>query len=350
MNAHSSLHLDLPYILPAQAQKYITHNESLNVLDVLVQLQVQSDDLTQPPTTAKEGDLYIVGSSSSAIWAGKENQVAHHINGGWTFYRPAIGWRVWIEQIQELKVWRGDTWQAIFGASVSHERLGINAAADTQQRFAVSSPSSLFNHEGNGHRLTINKNNDTDHSSILFQTGFSGRHEIASDANDDFVFKVSSDGGDFSEALKIDGQSAETTIEKLKFPDFWRWYSSTTLIVRPTNGQKEVCILNTASHNPGSSYDGQTGEFTTPKTGLYLLGVNFNTEGDVPFNCDVEVNGIAVSRIQFFPNNFSHLSKMMCLPLEKNDVLTLVAINGGAVRFDAGGTRDNITLLRLGVF
>lgn len=46
---------------------------------------------------------------------------------------------------------------------------------------------------------------------------------------------------------------------------------------------------------------------------------------------------------------FSHLSKTMCLSLEKNDVLTLVAINGAAARFDAGKGRDNVTLLRLGV-
>lgn len=350
MIAYSSLHLDLPYILPAQAQKYITHNESLNVLDVLVQLQVQSDQLLQPPELIEEGNLYLVASPSVLEWQDKDNQIAHYLNGGWMFYEPSDGWRVWVQESEEFKVWQGDTWQTIFGATVTHEMCGINATADAQNRLSLSSPSSLFNHEGSGHRLTINKKEVVDQSSILFQTGFSGRSEISSDQNDDFVLKVSTDGTQFIEALKIDNSTAETTIDGLKFPGFWRWFSTTTLIVSPSVGKNEVCIFDMASHNPASAYNKQTGEFTVPKAGLYLLNVSFNTEGNSPFNCDVEVNGVAVSRIQFFPNNFSHLSKMHCLPLEENDVLTLNAVNGAKVRFDAGGSRDNVTLLRLGVF
>ena len=76
--------------------------------------------------------------------------------------------------------------------------LGINATADATNRLAVSSPASLFNHEGAGHQVKVNKNAVTDTASFLFQTSFSGRTEIGLVGNDDFSFKVSPDGATFN--------------------------------------------------------------------------------------------------------------------------------------------------------
>ena len=39
----------LPYILAAQAQKHVTHNEALRKLDALVQISVIDRDLAAPP-------------------------------------------------------------------------------------------------------------------------------------------------------------------------------------------------------------------------------------------------------------------------------------------------------------
>ena len=44
--------LGLPLILPAQAQKHVTHNEALVALDVIVQLSVINRDQTVPPAAA----------------------------------------------------------------------------------------------------------------------------------------------------------------------------------------------------------------------------------------------------------------------------------------------------------
>ena len=41
-----STHLLLPYILASQAQKHVTHNEALRLLDAMVQLSVLDRDLT----------------------------------------------------------------------------------------------------------------------------------------------------------------------------------------------------------------------------------------------------------------------------------------------------------------
>ena len=42
--------LSLPYIQPSQAQKHVTHNEALRILDVLVQLGALTDDQNMPPS------------------------------------------------------------------------------------------------------------------------------------------------------------------------------------------------------------------------------------------------------------------------------------------------------------
>ena len=58
----TTTHLLLPYILAAQAQKHVTHNEALRILDGLVQLSVLDRDLTAPPGSPAEGDRDIVAA------------------------------------------------------------------------------------------------------------------------------------------------------------------------------------------------------------------------------------------------------------------------------------------------
>jgi Protein of unknown function (DUF2793) len=49
-------HLLLPYILASQAQKHVTHNEALRLLDAMVQLSVLDRDLTPaPPVSGQVG-------------------------------------------------------------------------------------------------------------------------------------------------------------------------------------------------------------------------------------------------------------------------------------------------------
>ena len=52
----TTTHLLLPYILTAQAQKHVTHNEALRLLDGLVQLSVLDRNLNSPPGSPADGD------------------------------------------------------------------------------------------------------------------------------------------------------------------------------------------------------------------------------------------------------------------------------------------------------
>ena len=65
MSSQTTLKLNLPYILPAQAQKHVTHNEALKVLDTLIHLSVVSDVLSQAPANPAAGDRYLVASIGS---------------------------------------------------------------------------------------------------------------------------------------------------------------------------------------------------------------------------------------------------------------------------------------------
>lgn len=58
--SEESARLRIPYLAASQAQKHVTHNEALTLLDTLVQASVIDKDLTTPPISPAEGDCYIV--------------------------------------------------------------------------------------------------------------------------------------------------------------------------------------------------------------------------------------------------------------------------------------------------
>ncbi len=200
-----STNLNLPYIAPAQAQKHVTHNEALRALDAVIHLSLVSKSQTTPPLTPIEGSRYFVAAGTNE-WAGQDALIAAFQDGAWAFYTPQIGWQAWIEDESILQIWDGSVWQ-VPTPIPNHQNIeyvGINTTADTTNRLSVSSPTTLFNHAGNGHQLKLNKNVSSDTSSVLYQTGFSGRAEIGLTGDDDFHFKVSPDGSTFNEGLALD--------------------------------------------------------------------------------------------------------------------------------------------------
>ena len=84
--------LSLPLIQPSQAQKHITHNEALQILDAVVQLVVIASDQATPPQTPQTGDRYIVAPSGSGAWAGHEGDIAVYTGTNWIFITPLPGW------------------------------------------------------------------------------------------------------------------------------------------------------------------------------------------------------------------------------------------------------------------
>ena len=73
--------LGLPYLLPSQAQKHVTHNEALRLLDILVQLSVEALDADTPPPVPAEGAVYALGPAPVGAWAGQPGQIAAFVEG-----------------------------------------------------------------------------------------------------------------------------------------------------------------------------------------------------------------------------------------------------------------------------
>ena len=195
--------LSLPLIQPSQAQKHVTMNEALRLLDVMVQLSVQDRTRTAPPAAPATGARHIVAPGATGAWAGQARRVALWEGTAWAFFAPLTGWRAHIAAEAALATFDGVTWVTIADAPLLVGQLGVAASPDSTNRVAVSSPAILLNHAGAGHQVKINKAAATDTASLLFQTGFSGRAEMGTAGSDDFAIKVSANGSTYAEAVSV---------------------------------------------------------------------------------------------------------------------------------------------------
>ena len=108
----TSTHLLLPYLLAAQAQKHVTVNEALRLLDGLVQLAVLDRHLTAPPASPADGARYIVASGATGAWSGWDLNVAYRVDGAWMRLVPRPGWQAWVVDEASFLAWDGSAWTA----------------------------------------------------------------------------------------------------------------------------------------------------------------------------------------------------------------------------------------------
>jgi len=93
--------LGLPYILQAQAQKEVTHNQALNMLDVYVNTVVEAM-VNELPVNAKEGSIYIVN-----------DKLAQYMSCSWTYYPVLEYMEVWLKDKQAKVIYNGEDWMTI---------------------------------------------------------------------------------------------------------------------------------------------------------------------------------------------------------------------------------------------
>lgn len=199
----TSARLSLPYLLPAQAQKHVTHNEALARLDLLVQLAVEGIGAAAPPPVPTEGQIWALGPAATGAWTGQPGGTLAAWDGvAWVFVPPQEGYLALDKASGALMHWTGSDWDRPDLANL--DGLGVNTACDAVNRLAVASDASLFSHDGAGHQLKLNKAASGDTGSVLFQTGWSGRAEIGTAGNDGFAIKTSADGSAWTTAMAFD--------------------------------------------------------------------------------------------------------------------------------------------------
>ncbi len=221
----ASPRLDLPFVLPQQAQKHVTVNDAMRRLDVLVQTAVVSATLAQEPASAKEGELYILPSSAKgARWAAmKAGSLALFEDGGFVEVSPVGGQVAYVGDTGAFLLFDGAGWTDRPFRPRQADRLGINADATGTNRLTVAADSELLTHDartpGSGDaRKIINKAASGRTASVLFQTNWSGRAEIGLTGSDDLTIRVSADGASFRDAVRVAAGSGRVAIGRSEAP------------------------------------------------------------------------------------------------------------------------------------
>lgn len=212
--------LGLPCIEGSQAQKHVTHNEALRILDTLVQLAVDDRDLTAPPGTPSEGQRYIVKAGATGAWVGRDGEIAAWQDGAWQFSTPRAGWLAYVIDEGALLAWTGSVWVDAITALTSLNNmslLGVCTTADAANPFSVKLNNALFAARtvaegGDGNlRYKLSKESAAKSLSFLFQNNYSARAEIGLTGDDDFRFKVSPDGSAWHEGIVINRNTGAVT-------------------------------------------------------------------------------------------------------------------------------------------
>ena len=201
----SSPILSLPLIQVAQAQKHVTHNEALRILDILVQLSVLTADTISPPPAAVEGDRHIVPVGATGDWAGQDRTISWLQDGVWQFIAPQSGWRADVTATAQQLRFDGSQWVDTAPTTNNLDLVGVNTTADATNKLAVAADASLLSHNGTSHQLKINKAAMGDTASLLFQSNWSGRAEFGLTGDNDFHVKTSADGSIWNDAIVATG-------------------------------------------------------------------------------------------------------------------------------------------------
>ena len=150
----TSSRFGMPFLAAGQAQKELTHNEALALVDAALHAAVESAGLDEPPSAPLPGQCWIVGPAPSGAWAGQPHALACWTESGWRFVPAVEGMCVWRKDEQLWAERRSGAWVVgearaselvIGGAQVVGARKaavalsGGGAVIDAEARAAIAS-------------------------------------------------------------------------------------------------------------------------------------------------------------------------------------------------------------------
>lgn len=118
--------LAMPLLQPGQAEKEITHNEALAVLDLTVQASVLAVGRDDPPDAPAPGQCWIVGTAPGGDWAGRAGALAGWTSAGWRFAAPQEGFTAWSVADQATAHYAAGNWSI---GRLSGSRVEIDGIA-----------------------------------------------------------------------------------------------------------------------------------------------------------------------------------------------------------------------------
>ncbi len=212
ISIENTIHLGLPLLIPNQAQKEITHNEALVILDNLVQNAVITRNLIIPPEEPKINDLYIIGENAVDIWLNKDFQLAFYDNG-WRFIEPKEGFTFWVKDENCQYTYNGDNW--VRTDEISNKKINLIDLQDVEVdnikngEFLRYDGNKFINTRSfdNIENLKINKFEESATASCILQDNLIDKVEFGLMQDDNFTLKVSTDGKNWNNSFVIDNES-----------------------------------------------------------------------------------------------------------------------------------------------
>jgi hypothetical protein len=344
-NTMDTTHLQLPYLLASQAQKHVTHNEALRLLDAMVQLAVLDRTRTTPPGSPADGDRHIVASGATGLWAGWDLNIAYWVDGAWTRLVPRPGWLAWIAAEATFVGWTGTSWGPVGGATPSELQnlslLGLGATADAANPFAAKLNAALWTAKtaaegGTGDLFcTMNKEAAGNDIGLTLQTGFVTKALLGLFGTNRFRLAVSADGSTFLDGLIID--EATGIVDQPRLPRFKAY----------TNFDNYVGIdtwtklgINMSEANDQGAFDTAANRFVAPVAGSYLLGASLlfriNSSSNARMRGRLVLNGTTEIRGTLGEISGAHTSLLTAiwlqtmLPLAQGDTVELQGTFRGA--------------------
>lgn len=299
----TTAHLALPFVMAAQAQKHVTHNEALRLLDGIVQLSVKDRDLTAPPASLTEGDRYIVASGASGVWTGWDLNIALWVDGAWLRLPPRAGWRAWVEDEGVLLAYNGSTWIGTTPTALQNlALLGLGTTADAANPFSAKLNAALWTAKtiaegGTGDLFyTMNKEAAGNDLGLTLQTAYVTKALVGLFGSDRFRLAVSADGSSFLDGLIVDNASG--VVDQPRLP---RFKASTNYDNYVGVGSWTKIAINNTDYNDQGAFDAANNRFVSPVDGTYLFGatllykVNASTSarmsGRLVLNGTTEIRG-----------------------------------------------------------
>ncbi len=121
--------LGLPNLFTAQAQKELTVNEALAIIDALLHPVIEGL-ANDPPATPADGECWIVNSQPTGDWTGQAGQIACRQAGNWLFVTPATGMVVFDKSAAQSSRFDG-SWISAAGVTLPAGGGTVDAEART---------------------------------------------------------------------------------------------------------------------------------------------------------------------------------------------------------------------------
>lgn len=86
----SSINNTIPFVPENTIDPAAGLNESINVIDALLQVRVLSVGTNAAPASPAAGDRHVVGTAPAGAWASQAGKLARWLDGQWSFFDASV--------------------------------------------------------------------------------------------------------------------------------------------------------------------------------------------------------------------------------------------------------------------